>query len=377
MKMLFIADFDITRHINNGGAKICERNYKALQQIFGKENIDLCIISSRKIENQKCIEGRICGIRKHINNIFGYSYLTYRGYVQLKRLLRTNKDYKWVWVDSIEFGKCLKIKKRIKNIKAAVFAQNVETELVKYTFSIANFKLYRLFKWWGVWINERSAVKWADKFICISRLDAEIFKKKYRREADFLYPVTLEDTYKGIPSIPIPAGRYILFVGSYFKPNIEAVLWLNDNIAPLIGCDIMIVGKDMERLHSDGVSFRENVHCVGTAEDLSSYYHGALAVVLPVFSGAGMKVKTAESLMYGKRIIASDVALEGYDIDDLLQVYRCNTRDEYLSAIAAAIKEPLLFSPQVRERFLRDYEQSRNIEKLGKLFYADEAYFKN
>ncbi len=43
------------------------------------------------------------------------------------------------------------------------------------------------------------------------------------------------------------------------------------------------------------------------------YYYKHAAVILPIKYGAGMKVKTAEAMMYGRTIFASDEALEGYD----------------------------------------------------------------
>lgn len=39
-------------------------------------------------------------------------------------------------------------------------------------------------------------------------------------------------------------------------------------------------------------------------------------MVMPIFSGSGMKVKTAEALMYGKFLIGTKEAFEGYEIDE-------------------------------------------------------------
>ena len=56
-------------------------------------------------------------------------------------------------------------------------------------------------------------------------------------------------------------------------------------------------------------------------------------MVLPIFSGSGMKVKTCESLMYGKNIIGTDEALEGYEIEQGVSAWRCNTAEEFIACI--------------------------------------------
>ena len=38
-------------------------------------------------------------------------------------------------------------------------------------------------------------------------------------------------------------------------------------------------------------------------DDLAPYYKKAAAVIMPIFMGGGMKVKTAEALMNGKNYI--------------------------------------------------------------------------
>ena len=55
--------------------------------------------------------------------------------------------------------------------------------------------------------------------------------------------------------------------------------------------------------------------------------------VAPVFSGAGMKVKIAEALMYGIPIIASPHALIGYDLSNINSVIKCRNSIEYSKAI--------------------------------------------
>lgn len=43
-------------------------------------------------------------------------------------------------------------------------------------------------------------------------------------------------------------GDYLLFVGSYFKPNVEGIIWFIDNVMPYINYSLLIIGKGMEKI---------------------------------------------------------------------------------------------------------------------------------
>ena len=140
---------------------------------------------------------------------------------------------------------------------------------------------------------------------------------------------------------------YLLEV--FFKPNIEGIIWFAQNVAKHMDVNVCVVGKGMEQIAVD--SFPDNVKVLGGVEDLGIYYSGALGVIMPIFTGYGMKVKTAEAMMYGKPILATDEALRGYAIDNLEWVYRCNTSDEFIRATEDVLKKQVYFYPKIREYF--------------------------
>ena len=90
---------------------------------------------------------------------------------------------------------------------------------------------------------------------------------------------------------------------------------------------------------------------------------------MPIFYGDGQKVKTAEAMMYGKTIIATDEALEGYEIENVKGIFRCNTADEFIQTInnvSALSREEYRVS--VRDKFLNEYSYATVLEKVRKNF---------
>ena len=100
-----------------------------------------------------------------------------------------------------------------------------------------------------------------------------------------------------------------------FSPNYDGIKWFAENVmTELKDYHLIIVGKDFEQKKDELENV--NVHVVGTVESLEKYYYSENIMVMPIFYGDGMKIKTAEAMMYGKIILASDEALEGYEVTE-------------------------------------------------------------
>ena len=121
----------------------------------------------------------------------------------------------------------------------------------------------------------------------------------------------------------------------------------------------------MERLKAEETALRD-IEVIGSVPDLTPYITEADIMILPIFKGSGMKVKTCESLMYGKNIIATDEALEGYEVEQGVSAWRCNTPEEFVQTITDFAQHPRpRFNQAARQCFLDKYsnETVANIYK--------------
>lgn len=93
-------------------------------------------------------------------------------------------------------------------------------------------------------------------------------------------------------------------------------------------------------------------------------------MVLPIFKGSGMKVKTCESLMYGKNIIATDEALEGYELDYSRMGGKCNTAQEFIDTIKSFTDSPRpRFNAYSRNTFLEKYSADKVVDSFSDILY--------
>lgn len=180
---------------------------------------------------------------------------------------------------------------------------------------------------------ERAALEAADLVICLSERDSRLLSADYGRGADLIMPAVVEDR-RGGPSTPQPreasAPFTMLFVGSAFPPNVEGVRWFVREVLPSVEGRLLVVGRGFESERETIAGPRCEVP--GGVDDLRPYYEMADCVISPIFWGSGIKVKTAEAFMFGKAIVGTDEAFEGYDARRAGAKY-ANTAGEFVAAL--------------------------------------------
>lgn len=359
-KVLFLTASNVLNQYGNGGSKVSQKNYSLVKQFFGEENTLLCMFSAQETTDfSKSIvifKRAESPLKQLIAALFGCKiYMPF----EEKKIIRFIKESKvdLLFIDCSVLGRLAKFNLGCKTI---VFYQNSEAD---YAFGkVKNEGIRYLPSYWVSKYNDFCGTK-ANRVICLNSRDSNRLKTLYGRGADLLMPVTFKDCFDEKRTIT-EYKRELLFLGSFFPPNQISIEWFMREVMPkLKDIQLNIVGKDFETL-KDKYECYKNVHVIGTVKELDEYYYRHAAVVLPIRYGAGMKVKTAEAMMYGRTIFASDEALEGYDVEGVEGIVRCNTPDEYAVAINTFFENTSVnYQKSVRNLFLQKYE-AKGAEKI-------------
>jgi glycosyltransferase involved in cell wall biosynthesis len=103
----------------------------------------------------------------------------------------------------------------------------------------------------------------------------------------------------------------LLFVGSAHEPNTAGAEWFHRHVfLPYLknrGVTWAIAGSVCDRLR---IRDRQ-VHRLGRVDDLSRLYRASKAVVIPLFQGSGMSIKTLEAFAHGCAVVSTPVGLRG------------------------------------------------------------------
>ncbi|MDL9978262.1 glycosyltransferase [Microbacterium sp. ASV49] len=112
-------------------------------------------------------------------------------------------------------------------------------------------------------------------------------------------------------------AKVALFVASFGRrENAEAAVWLLDDVWPLVraehpDAELVLAGHGPPRHLVDLAARTPGVTVTGFVDSLDPYYASARVVLVPLRSGAGVKLKTIEALVRGKRIVATSIGAEG------------------------------------------------------------------
>ena len=371
MKIAYITSVEILGSQNTGGIQCCNRNLSLLKQAFGEDNVFVCAITKHKEFAAKSYGNtKVFFSNRRKINILKY---TLSGRLQFGRDVETAvlehiKNLKCDVV-FIEFSRMGFLQERLpKDVKQVLFLHNIEVDYIKNLTRV--HPPYIVLKR-AVERNETLALKNADVIMALNSKDADRVRGDYNRTADLILPITMNDSFNQAEMVTQKTSTsklQILFIGSLFPPNEQGVLWFVNEVMPRVNAEFTVVGRGFEKLKNR--LNRNNVNIIGTVDKLSEYYHEADAVVSPILFGAGMKVKTAEAMMYGKTMFATDEALEGYEVEGQKNIFRCNTAPEFIEAINAYADSPQYkpFDEEIRALFLEKYHTPKYVPVLQELF---------
>ena len=367
MKIAFVTTHEILGPNNTGGIQCALRNLSLLKTIFSEENVLVCAITkntdnlskaSRTVAVFTIKRGRIATIKNFLSGRLRYEKAIENEVI--KHI--SNFGCTAVFMDRSVMGF---LQERIpKHIIQILFIHNIERI---YVLNQARVRLFWLLLLIPTIISESKAIKSSDIIISLNKRDASHLKKYYNRIPDLIIPITFDDQFVIVKKKEKSCSSsflQLLFVGSLFAPNEQGVTWFIQNVMPYVNAELTVVGRNFEGL-TQKLS-RKNVRIIGTVEDLPQWYSQADAIVSPILFGDGMKVKTAEALMFGKPMFATNEALEGYDIEGQRNVFRCNTAQDFISAINTYSSNPpyMTFDMKIRELFLQKYHTRAYIPVL-------------
>lgn len=363
MKVLVLSSNDICGNCSYGGAQCSKRNYELMKKYFGYENTFLIVFRKNQkqiveIDAHTCsfpaIEGSIKAVYAAIRHYKVYMPGLHKEVIRY--IERVDADV--IFFDNIVFGV---LEKSMLNKKIIAFMQNVESD---YTYHKVKKKgLQYLPAYWSSQWNEKKVIKFTNRLLALTERDANRINSLYHCRPNFLLPITMTDT-KVLKEFTVKKNKELLFIGSFFGPNYDGIYWFVESVmSELPEYSLTIVGKGFEQVKKK--LERANVKVVGTVESLDEYYLEYPLLVMPILYGEGMKVKTCEALMHGKAILATDEALEGYNVEGLPMISRCNDAQQFIIKIKELFESIQIWEScyeDIRGRYLEKYS-TESVEK--------------
>jgi hypothetical protein len=363
MKKLLFIRYKKAKNILEGGEQGSQKNYNVLSKLLGEENVTVYYIHD---------ESKKKNIPDYIKAFFFLPANYFYGLTpkRVRKIVQIAQEYDYVFIDRSVFGI---LAKRLKETeykgKIITFFHNVEVSY--FSAKLPSFLPWRPFVLHNVNNNDRYSCQYSDKIIALNDRDEKELIKRYDRKADILIPVAFKDKYKNTNySNELTSIKPVcLFLGAYFLPNNEGIKWFIEQVYPFVDIQLEIVGKGMDKFKREN-NIDPAIKIYSNVPELESFFERADIMVLPIFKGGGMKVKTCEALMYGKNILGTTETFEGYDVDFDKVGGLCNTKEEYIRKINEFIKNPRpRYNAYSRQQFLEKYSEDAVVDKFEQIFF--------
>jgi len=224
---------------------------------------------------------------------------------------------------------------------------------------------------------ECSTVRQFDGIAAITEQDAAFF-----RSAGCLQP---EDGRR-IPVVAIPFGidpdqfpetntepefPSLFSIGAMdWIPNLEGICWFLEQVWPQIHHKYPRLHYYLAGRHMPGW-IREkgfpNVEVMEEVEDAITFMRSKAILIVPLFSGSGIRIKIIEGMATGKPIISTAVGAEGIRCTHGQNIFIADTPEEFVRCISACIENKILCETvgrNARDLILAEYNRDLIISKL-------------
>jgi len=220
-------------------------------------------------------------------------------------------------------------------------------------------------------------VRQFDGIAAITEQDAKFFRSAECRQPEAGSRISIEAIPFGIDPDQFPETNAEPEFPSLFSigamnwiPNLEGICWFLEKVWPEIhrkypGLHYYLAGRHMPGWLSE--KRLPNVEVVGEVEDATAFMRSKAILIVPLFSGSGIRIKIIEGMATGKPIIATTVGAEGIHYTRDKNIFIADTPDEFIRCISACIENKATCETvgrNARDLILAEYNRDLIISKL-------------
>ncbi len=306
---------------------------------------------------------------------------------KLIQLLQT-ESYDIVQLETLYLAPYIPIIRQHSQAKIVMRSHNVESEIWE---RIARNTSFGLKKWYVNLLAKRlknfelDHLNKYDVMVAITERDWAQFRQMGCNIAGHAAPIGLE--MADYPKHPLDADIFstkgesmppsLCFIGSLdWMPNTEGLTWFLDNIWLDIyhqypDITLHIAGRNTpDWLHQKKIP---NIVIHGEIEDALAFITDHPIMIVPLFSGSGMRVKILESMALSRVTITTTIGLEGIHAQAGQEVLIADNKDDFIRQIQFCIdnSEQLPIIGNKARTFIEQHFDNISIAKRLLDFYHE------
>lgn len=297
---------------------------------------------------------------------------------KLKQLLKKNK-FDIIQLEGLYVCPYIPIIRKYSDAKIVYRAHNIEHEIWERTAALSSgikrFYLKILAK--RIKKFEKSFINTYDLLVPITERDGIMLDKMGNKRPSHVSPTGIETTVL-IPHSKNLEHPSLFHIGSLdWAPNQEGLIWFIEKCWPKIHekfpeLKFYLAGRNapewlIKRFHAPNVVY------LGEVEDAYQFMNSKSIMVVPLFSGSGMRIKIIEGMALGKPIVSTPIGTEGISTQSGKNILIADNEKEFVADVERLITDDELFHDISRNAIEYIQEKFDNLALAGAL----TVFYKN
>ncbi len=224
---------------------------------------------------------------------------------------------------------------------------------------------------------ELSTLQSVDGIAAITGHDADWFRMQTPGLPVTDIPFGINPGNKDEAVHPLPQKLTLFHLGSMnWLPNLEGINWFIENVWPGVYArhpelEFRLAGRAMP----PGIAQLKIPGLVvdGEVEDAGAYMRDNWIMIVPLFSGSGIRIKIIEGMLEGKTILTTPVGAEGIQYTDGRDILICRNAEEYSAAIDRCLSNRQLVDTigrNARELVVKSHNNNELMKRLTEFYSA-------
>jgi len=272
------------------------------------------------------VNTRINPLRLVLNHLFSSKpynlerYWSQKFCAELKRIIKNNFDV--VQIEGLAMYHYLSVVRSLISVPVVYRPHNIENIIWSgLKAEEKNIIKKNYFNTLAIRIKkiEKSIINNFDAIIPISTNDLNWFRQEGLMKPSL---VLLPGFDPGVNFEYIPStSNKVFFIGALdWRPNIYGLIWFINNVWPIVinkipDAEFIIAGRNASK-NTISHFLGTKISFSGEVESSFSFIKDKTVMVVPLFSGSGIRLKILEGMNMGKCIVATPLAAEGLEYDN-------------------------------------------------------------
>jgi glycosyltransferase involved in cell wall biosynthesis len=183
-----------------------------------------------------------------------------------------------------------------------------------------------------------------DALIPISNVDAAKFVEMGCKLPIHTCPVGINLNGSSLHPEPLNDTPSVCYIGSLdWLPNREGIEWFLDKVWPKVQSQfpeikLFLAGRNFPEDFASKIY--PNVEMVGEVENARAFIKSKSIMIVPLFSGSGIRVKILEAMAEGRVVISTTIGAEGLGANNEEDILIADDADAFARQIKRCLKDP-------------------------------------